>query len=156
MPPSPHMASLPPSNALALKKAKPPFFMGKDTSLTTVNGWIFKIHSYVRSSNDDEEKVKTAASSLMETAEQWFMAKYMTAIALPTFNAFVQKFKMRFTHADDSRQLHLRIESITLGSHIILEYHAEVQTHLCQLGEDGVHKDWAHMHFKLGLPCNIQ
>ena len=92
----------------------------------------------------------------METAKQWFMAKYTTATTLPTFDVFVQEFKKRFTHADDSHQLHLAIESIMLGSRTVLEYHAEFQTLLCQLSKDGVHKDWAHMHFELGLSHNIR
>ena len=89
-------------------------------------------------------------------AEQWFMAKYVMATTVPTFDVFVQEFKKRFTCADNSRQLHLTIKSIALGSRAVLMYHTEFQTLLCQLGEDGIDKDWARMHFKCGLRRNIR
>jgi len=124
-------------------------------SLAIVNAWIFKIHAHVRASTDEEEKVETAASFLTSMAELWFMAKYASAAQLPTFDEFIQAFKACFTHADDARQLHLSIESLTQGSRSVLEYHAEFQTVISQIGEDIVNMDWARLHFERGLTVSI-
>ena len=35
------------------------------------------------------------------------MVKYVSVIQLPTFDEFIQAFKVCFTHADDARQLRL-------------------------------------------------
>jgi len=53
----------------SLKKAKPRFFMGQDTSLGTLTSWVFKIRSYVRASTDEPEKDETAATFLTDMAE---------------------------------------------------------------------------------------
>ena len=76
----------------SLKKAKPQFFTGQDTSLGTVTSWVFKIRSYVRASTDEPEKVETVASFLIDTAERWFMPKYASAAELPTFDQFIAAF----------------------------------------------------------------
>ena len=138
-----------------LKKAKPPPFSGENTSLAIVNAWIFKIRAYVRASTDEEEKVETAASFLTGMAELWFMPKYVLAAQLSTFDKFIQAFKARFTHADDACQLRPSIESMTPGFRSILEYHAEFQTVISQIGEDVVDMDWAHLHFEQGLTTSI-
>jgi len=139
-----------------LKKAKPPPFSAENTSLAVVNAWIFKIRAHVRASTDEEEKMETAASFLTGTAELWFMAKYALAARLPTFDEFMQVFKVRFTRVDDARQLRLSIESMTEGSRSVLEYHAEFQTVFSQIGEDIVDMDWAPLHFERGLTASIR
>jgi len=133
---------------LTLKKAKPPSFSGEDSSLAIVNAWIFKIRAYIQESTDEEEKVETAASFLTGTAELWFMAKYASATQLPIFDEFIQAFKACFTRGDDAHQLCLSIENMTQGSHSVLEYHAEFQTVISQIGEDVVDMDWARLHFE--------
>ena len=77
---------------VTLKRNKPPTFSGKKYTTADVNLWIFKITAYVRSSNDDGEKVEVAAGYLSGTADKWFMGKY-TSSALPTFDAFIAAFK---------------------------------------------------------------
>ena len=139
-----------------LKEAKPSPFSGEDTSLAIVNAWIFKICAHVRASTDEEEKVETAASFLTGTAELWFMVKYVSGAQLPTFDEFIQALKARFTRADDARQLRLSIENMTQGSRSVLEYHAEFQTVISQIGEDVVDMDWACLHFERGLTASIR
>ena len=137
------------------KKSKPPFFTGKDTSLAAVTSWVFKVKSYVRAAEEDD-KVDIAVSFLSETAEQWFIAKYSSLDTLPSFDDFIKEFKKRFTRADDARQLRITIETITQGTRSVLEYAAEFQTILSQIGEDKVDMVWARRHFERGLHYNIQ
>ena len=120
-----------------------------------VNAWIFKIHAHIRASTDEEEKVETAAFFLTGMAELWFMVKYALAAQLPTFDEFIQAFKACFTRADDARQLRLSIENMTQGSRSVLEYHAEFQTVISQIGEDVVDMGWARLHFERGLTVGI-
>ena len=130
----------------SLKKAKPVFFTGQDTSLATVTSWVFKIRSYVRASTDEPEKVETATSFFTDTAERWFMAKYASAAELPTFDQFIMAFQACFTCANNARRLWLTIESMDQGTCSVLEYHAEFETVLSQIGGD-TDMEWARMHF---------
>ena len=83
-----------------MKRNKPPTFSGEKYTTADVNAWIFKTTAYVRSSNDESEKVEVAAGYLTGTAEKWFMGKYISG-PLPAFNDFIAAFKARFTRGDD-------------------------------------------------------
>jgi hypothetical protein len=52
------------------KPNKPPEFTEQDLSLTTVNGWIYKIHGYVRGAEDDNHKIEITSGFLTKFAEQ--------------------------------------------------------------------------------------
>ena len=45
---------------------------------------------------------------------------------------------------------------MTQGSRSILEYHAEFQTVISQIGEDAINMDWAHLDFERGLTASIR
>jgi hypothetical protein len=88
----------------APKLNKPPIFTGKDLSLATINVWVYKIRSYVRRLETDDEKVEVAVLFLSDTAELCFISLYGTAPEQPTFEAFITAFKERFSHTNDARQ----------------------------------------------------
>ena len=83
------------------------------------------------------------------------MAKYASAVELPTFDQFIAAFQTRFTRADDARHLWLTIESMDQGTRSVLEYHTEFETVLSQIGED-TDMEWARMHFERGLHRGIR
>ena len=116
------------------KKAKPPVFTGEDCSLSSVNGWIFSIKSYVRGEENEEEKVEIAASYLSGVAKTWFVGKYALLDALPPFAEFIDTFKAQFSRVDDARQLRVSLERIRQGTRNVLEYSAEFQMIHAQMG----------------------
>ena len=83
------------------------------------------------------------------------MTKYALAAELPTFDKFIVVFQARFTCADDACRLRLTIESMDQVIRSVLEYHAEFETVLSQIGGD-TDMEWAHMHFEHGLHKGIR
>ena len=78
----------------------------------------------------------------------------MSAAQLPTFDQFIAAFQTCFTCIDDAHRLWLTIESMDRGTHSVIEYHAEFETVLSQIGEDTDMK-WARMPFERGLHRGI-
>jgi Ty3 transposon capsid-like protein len=109
----------------------------------------------VRSSNDESEIVEVAAGYVTGTAEKWFIGKYATG-TLPTFKDFIAAFKARFTRGDDERQLRIQIETITQGNRSPLDYAADFEMILTEIGVGKYDEVWAKHHFERGLDNRIQ
>ena len=137
------------------KKAKPPFFTGKDCSLSTVNRWIFSIKSYVWGEESKEEKVKIATSYLSGVAKTWFVGKYVLLDVLPPFAEFIDMFKAQFSGADDARQLRVFLERIPQGSRSVLEYSVEFQMIHMQMGPTA-DPIWVHHRFVKWLQDDVR
>jgi len=100
----------------------------------------------VRGEEDEEEKVKIAASYLSGVAKTWFVGKYALLDALPPFAEFIDAFKAQFSRADDARQLRVSLERIRQGTRNVLEYSEEFQMIHAQMGPTA-DLVWVHHRF---------
>ena len=82
---------------------------------------------------DKKEKIEIAASFLSSTADKWFIGARLSS-PFTTFDMFINVFKTRFTQGDDDHQLHIKIETITQVGCSPLEYMAEFQMILTDMG----------------------
>jgi Retrotransposon gag protein/Retroviral aspartyl protease len=138
------------------KPNKPPEFTGQDLSLTTVNGWIYKIRGYVRGADDNNHKIEIASGFLTKSAEQWFVAVYGFAETLRNFDTFLAALKTHFSRGDDARQLRRQLERLRQGDSSVLEFHSEFTTIVAQIGVGNYSDGWATDHFEIGLSDEVQ
>jgi hypothetical protein len=138
-----------------LKPAKPPFFDGRDSSVSTVKAWIFSVREYVELSDIDENKqTRYAAGYLTDTAKTWYIDTYGNAAISPDLDTFLNAFKKFYLKTSNENDAAERIETIKQEKLSVSEYATEFKMQLSELGDE-TDPRWIKRHFLHGLRSKI-
>ena len=110
---------------------------------------------YVQDTADNETKIEVATSFLSGVAEKWFIGTHLSSL-FTTFTTFLNEFKVCSTQLDNKHQLSIKIKMITQDGYPPLEYSAEFQLILINIGKENYIKSWARCHFIHNLDKRLQ
>jgi hypothetical protein len=137
------------------KPAKPPYFDGRDSSVSTVKAWVFSVREYVELSDIEEAKqTRYAAGYLTDTAKTWYINTYGNAATSPDLDTFLNAFKKFYLKTSNENDAAERIETIKQGKLSVSEYATEFKMQLSELGDE-TDPRWIKRHFLRGLRSKI-
>jgi hypothetical protein len=137
------------------KPAKPPYFDGKDSSVSTVKAWVFSVREYVELSDIDEAKqTRYAAGYLTDTAKTWYINTYGNAAVSPDFDTFLNAFKKFYLKTSNENDAAERIETIKQEKLSVSEYAIDFKMQLSELSDE-TNSRWIKRYFLCGLRSKI-
>jgi hypothetical protein len=136
------------------KPAKPPFFDGKDSTVSTVKAWIFSVREYIELSDIEAVKqTRYTAGYLTETIKTWYINTYGSITPLSDLDTFLNVFKKFYLKINNENDAANRIEKIKQGKISISEYSTEFKIQLSEL--DDTDTRWIKRHFLRDLQSDI-